>query len=57
VSILVTVLDLETNETETTRVEPGDYILICVEPCYLSYQQHYPTSGKAQLTVAGRTTK
>lgn len=56
-SILVTVLDLETNETETTRVADGDYLLICVEPCHLTYQQHYPTSGKAQLTVAGRTAR
>jgi hypothetical protein len=57
VSILVTVLDEQTGDTESTRVEDGDYLLICVDPCHLTYQQHYPTSGKAQLTIAGRTAK
>lgn len=53
-SIIVTVTDEQTGDTDTTRVEDGDYLLICVEPCHLTYQQHYPTSGKAQLTIAGR---
>ena len=56
-SVLVTVTDEQTGDTETQRVEDGDYILICVEPCHLTYQQHYPTSGKAQLTIAGRIEK
>lgn len=49
--IRVTVEDLETGETESKLVGPGDFILIPVAPCYVGSVQRYPKSGTTQLTV------
>jgi hypothetical protein len=55
VSLKVTVVDEQTGDTETQTVTDGDYLLICVDPCYLHYVNHFPKSGTAQLTIKGRT--
>lgn len=54
-SLKVTVVDEQTGDTETQTVADGDYLLICVDPCYLHYINHFPKSGTAQLTIKGRT--
>jgi hypothetical protein len=49
--IRVTVEDLETGETATRDVVPGDYILIPLKPCYLDGIQRYPGKGTTVLTL------
>lgn len=49
--LLVTVVDLETNDVVTREVSEGDYVLICVEPCYLAHTQAHPTTGTHVITV------
>lgn len=51
-SIRVTVEDLETGDTETKDVADGDYVLICVAPCYLHQTNEY-TAGTHVMTVKG----
>jgi hypothetical protein len=53
-SVLVTVVDEQTGEREEIRVQDGDYLLTCVEPCHLAHTQAYPTSGTHVLTIKGR---
>jgi hypothetical protein len=49
--IRVTVEDLETGETESKVIGPGDFIFIPVAPCYLGPVQRYPKAGTTMLTV------
>ncbi|PXY33579.1 hypothetical protein BAY59_10890 [Prauserella coralliicola] len=49
----VTVEDLDTGETESKVVAPGDYLLITIAPCRLSSVSQYPKSGTVQLTLKG----
>lgn len=50
----VTVTDAETGEQLGEQlVVPGDYVLICHEPCRLSHMQAYPRTGTHVLTVQG----
>lgn len=51
-SIRVTVLDLETGDTETKEIRAGDYLLVCAEPCELAHVNAYRT-GTHVLTVRG----
>ena len=53
-SIRVTVTDEQTGDTETVTVADGDYLLTCVEPCWLDSTQVYATSGTHTLTIKGR---
>lgn len=55
-SLTVTVLDSQSGETETATVADGDYILICVAPCYLDHTQA-SANGTHVLTVKGRTAR
>jgi hypothetical protein len=50
-AIQVTVLDLDTNETETKQIDSGDFLLITTEPCYLAGTQRFPQKGTTILTV------
>lgn len=53
-SIRVTVVDEQTGHTETVTVSDGDYLLTCVEPCYLDHTQVYGSGSTHVLTVKGR---
>lgn len=46
----VTVEDLDTGETTTTRVARGDYLLLTFEPCHDSHHVTYG-NGVAQITI------
>jgi hypothetical protein len=46
----VTVEDLETGDVQSMDVAEGDYTLIALEPCHLTYTQRFK-SGTVQLTV------
>ena len=50
--IRVTVLDLKTGDTETSEIEPGNYVLVCAEPAYIAHTQAY-ARGTHVLTVKG----
>ena len=53
-AIRVTAEDLETGETGVREIQPGEYIVIPVEPMYLDgYVQH--GNGTVQLTLKRRT--
>lgn len=52
--IRVTVLDHASGETETKEVPPGEYLILCTRPCWVSHVQAYPKSGTHVLTVKGR---
>jgi hypothetical protein len=54
-TLRVTVTDVETGDTDTAEVPEGDYLLICHEPCHLTYTSVYPTTGTHVLTIKGRT--
>jgi hypothetical protein len=46
----VTVVDLETGETQAVEVAEGDYLLIPFAPCYLHHTQKHLT-GTVQITL------
>ena len=50
--IRVTALDLKTGDTETTEIEPGNYVLVCAEPAYIAHTTAH-ASGTHVLTVKG----
>lgn len=50
--IRVTVLDLETGDTEIAEIESGNYILVCAEPAYIAHTQAHG-NGTHVLTVKG----
>lgn len=52
-SLKVTVVDEQTGETETAQVPDGDYLIICVQPCWLHHVQAH-NNGTHVLTVKGR---
>jgi hypothetical protein len=49
----VTVVDVETGDSETREVPEGDYLLICHRPCYEHGVQAY-ANGTHVLTIKGR---
>lgn len=51
--IQITVNDLETGDTETQVIHPGEHAVICVEPAYRSAVQVYP-NGTTQITIRKR---
>lgn len=53
-SLRVTVLDLETGDTDTATVADGDYVLICADPCYRSGVVAH-ANGTHVVTIKGRT--
>jgi hypothetical protein len=48
----VTVVDIETGESQDRIVQTGDYILIPFAPCHLHYTQRH-ASGTVQITLKG----
>lgn len=53
--IRVTAVDLETGETATQEIQPGNYVIVVASPCHVSAEQHYRT-GTTQITLRGRDT-
>lgn len=53
-SLRVTVEDIETGDRDEARVEDGDYILICADPCRLTYTQVTDSGATHILTVRDR---
>lgn len=51
--IRVTAVDLETGETATKEIQPGNYVIVVASPCYVASERHYQT-GTSQLTLKGR---
>jgi hypothetical protein len=49
----VTVVDVETGDSQTREVTEGDYLLICHKPCYEHHVQAY-ANGTHVLTIKGR---
>lgn len=52
--IRVAVLDHATGKEEAIEVPPGEYLILCTTPCWVSHTQVYPKSGTHVLTVKGR---
>lgn len=50
-TLRVTVVDVETGDTETATVVDGDFLLVCAEPCHLAHTAVYPGKGTCVLTV------
>jgi hypothetical protein len=51
--IRVTAVDLDTGEEAVQYVEPGNYAVVSVEPCYVDSVQNY-RSGTSVVTIKGR---
>lgn len=51
--ITITVTDPLTGEEATARIQPGEYALICHEPCRLEHTQVDSTTGTATITIKG----
>lgn len=49
----VTVEEIDTGETTTMVIAPGDYFLATFEPCHDSHHAHY-ANGVSQITIKGR---
>jgi hypothetical protein len=49
--IRVTATDLETGETSTAEIQPGNYVLVCADPCQLAGIE--ASKGKRVLTLKG----
>lgn len=47
----VQVTDLETGEESTAEVGPGNYVLICTDPCHVANKTLYPATHL--LTIKG----
>jgi hypothetical protein len=52
-SVRVTAVDLETGDQSEAVIEPGNYVLIAVPPCFLYHEQHH-RAGTTVLTLKGR---
>ena len=53
----VTCEDLETGESETKVVEPGDYLFVTVEPCHIDGIQTYSTGTHVVTVKKGRVSE
>lgn len=51
--IRVTAVDLETGETATKEIQPGNYVIVVATPCYVASELHY-ANGTTMLTLKGR---
>lgn len=51
--IIVTARDPLTGDEQTAQVKPGDYALICAEPCHLEHTQVDYTTGTVTITIKG----
>ncbi|MBB4702538.1 hypothetical protein [Sphaerisporangium siamense] len=49
----MTAVDTVTGEEATAQVRPGDYALICAEPCWLEHTQVDPETGTVTITLKG----
>ena len=50
-AVEVTVVDLDTNESETKQISDGDFILVTTDPCWLAGSQRYAEKGTTVLTI------
>jgi hypothetical protein len=50
-TLRVTVRDLENGDEEVREVPPGEYVIVCAEPCHLAHTSVYPMKGTHVLTV------
>lgn len=51
-TLRITVLDVETGDSDTAEIPEGDYILIAHDPCHLAGTQIH-ANGTHVLTVKG----
>lgn len=49
--IRVTVEDLETGDTESVVLRPGQYVVTTASPMYIAGEQRYPGTGTVVLTL------
>jgi hypothetical protein len=52
--IRVTVLDHASGDVATREVPPGEYIILCTQPCDVTHIQSYRQGRTQVLTVKGR---
>lgn len=52
-TLKVTLVDVETGQTEEATVVDGDYLFLAASPCYLDGVQAYPLARTQVLTVKG----
>jgi hypothetical protein len=50
----ITVLDLETGDTETAEMPAGEYFILCTAPCYVAHTQSFGGGKTVQLTIKDR---
>lgn len=51
--IRVTTVDTETGDYAEVDLKPGNYTIVCADPCYLASETHYG-NGTTVLTLKGR---
>lgn len=51
--IRVTAVDLETGDTASKVIEPGNYVLITAAPCHVASEQHH-ANGTSVITLKDR---
>lgn len=51
--INLTVQDPVTGESATAQVYPGDYAIICAEPCFVEHAEADFETGTVVLTIKG----
>lgn len=51
--IRVTATDLETGATDTAVISPGDYVLVCAEPCFVRQIETDPEEERRTIYLAG----
>lgn len=49
--VRVSVFDPATGETETSELDPGNYVLVVGERCEVTYHQFHFSSSTHQLTI------
>ena len=50
----VTVVDIESGETQEALVPAGEYFILTTEPCHLSHVQAFGGGKTVQLTIKDR---
>lgn len=52
--IRVTAVDLDSGETATKEIQPGNYVIVVAAPCHVASEQHH-ANGTTILTIKGRS--
>lgn len=50
-TLRITVLDIETGDSDSAEISEGDYLLICHDPCTLAHAE--PDGTTHVLTITG----